>query len=128
MRIRASLPTFALFCFSSALTAEGEKHIASKITEAKVFLSGAQVSRSASATVPSDTSTLVFTGLAEGIDPQSIQVAGTEKAIAGFDRALITTLRTSMEENDLRGLSKLFNLDLLKLPVEKGGVEVKKKK
>ena len=76
MRIRASLPTFALFCFSSALAAEGEKHIASKITEAKVFLSGAQVSRSASATVPSGTSTLVFTGLAEGIDPQSIQVTG----------------------------------------------------
>jgi energy-coupling factor transporter ATP-binding protein EcfA2 len=56
------------------------------------------------------------------------RVASTEKAIAGFDRALITTLRGSMEERELHGLSRLFNLDLLKLPVEKGGVEVKKKK
>ncbi|MEO8067805.1 MAG: hypothetical protein ABI599_08955 [Flavobacteriales bacterium] len=56
------------------------------------------------------------------------KVASTEKAIAGFDRALITTLRASMEDDDLRSISKLFNLDLFKLPVEKGGVEVKKKK
>lgn len=58
----------------------------------------------------------------------SARVISTEKAIAGFDRALITTLRGSMEEKELHGLSRLFNLDLLKLPVEKGGVEVKKKK
>lgn len=56
------------------------------------------------------------------------RVAGTERAIAGFDRALITTLRDSMGEDELHGLSRLFNLDLLKLPVEKGGVEIKKKK
>ncbi len=53
-----------------------EKPVASKLTEAKVFLRGAQVSRSASATVPTGTSTLVFTGLAQSIDPQSIQVTG----------------------------------------------------
>ena len=55
---------------------EGEKPITSKISEAKVFLSGAQVSRVASATVPVGTSIFVFTGLAEGVDPQSIQVTG----------------------------------------------------
>ncbi|MBK9176136.1 MAG: DUF4139 domain-containing protein [Flavobacteriales bacterium] len=56
--------------------AEGEKPITSKVAEVKVFLSGAQVSRAASATVPTGTSNLVFTGLAEGLDPQSIQVTG----------------------------------------------------
>ncbi|MBK9288035.1 MAG: hypothetical protein IPN38_10195 [Flavobacteriales bacterium] len=65
---------------------------------------------------------------ANGLAEVTAKVASTEKAIAGFDRALITSLRASMQEDDLRGLSKLFNLDLLKLPVEKGGVEVKKKK
>lgn len=58
------------------LGAEGEKHITSKVNEVKVFLSGAQVSRTASASIPSGTSVLVFAGLAEGLDPQSIQVTG----------------------------------------------------
>ncbi|MEZ4738726.1 MAG: DUF4139 domain-containing protein [Flavobacteriales bacterium] len=55
---------------------DGERAVSSKITEAKVFLSGAQVSRSASARIPAGTSIFVFTGLAEGVDPQSIQVTG----------------------------------------------------
>ncbi len=60
----------------TAMAAEGERSLASKIQEAKVFLSGAQVSRSASATIPAGTTLWVFTGLAQGIDPQSIQVTG----------------------------------------------------
>ena len=74
MRLQA-LPLL-LLCPLLSISAEGEKPITSKIAEAKVFLSGAQVSRTASATVPTGTSTFVFTGLAEGIDPQSIQVTG----------------------------------------------------
>ncbi len=60
----------------TAMAAEGERSLTSKIQEAKVFLSGAQVSRSASATIPAGTTLWVFTGLAQGIDPQSIQVTG----------------------------------------------------
>ncbi|HRH39062.1 MAG TPA: DUF4140 domain-containing protein, partial [Flavobacteriales bacterium] len=60
----------------SLFAAEGEKPITSKISEDYVFHSGAQVSRNASTTIPAGTSTLVFNGLAEGIDPQSIQVTG----------------------------------------------------
>jgi energy-coupling factor transporter ATP-binding protein EcfA2 len=56
------------------------------------------------------------------------RVTNTERAIANFDKALITTLRDSLGDEELRGLSRLFNLDLLKLPVEKGGVELKKRK
>ncbi len=56
------------------------------------------------------------------------RVANTEKAIANFDKALITELRESLADEQVRGLSKLFNLDILKLPVEKGGVELKKRK
>ncbi|MEX1131915.1 MAG: DUF4139 domain-containing protein [Flavobacteriales bacterium] len=53
-----------------------EKPVISKLSEVKVFLSGAQLARTASATVPSGTSTLVFTGLPQQIDPKSIQVTG----------------------------------------------------
>lgn len=61
---------------TAAPLAEGEKAITSKVASAKVFLSGAQVSRSASSTIPAGPSILVFTGIAQGIDPQSIQVTG----------------------------------------------------
>jgi len=56
------------------------------------------------------------------------RVANTEKAIANFDKALITELRETLEDDQVRGLSKLFNIDILKLPVEKSGVELKKRK
>ncbi|MBK7102406.1 MAG: hypothetical protein IPH63_11570 [Flavobacteriales bacterium] len=56
------------------------------------------------------------------------RVASTERAIANFDKALISELRESMSNEDLHQLSKLFNLEILKLPVEKGGVELKKRK
>lgn len=60
----------------AAPLAEGEKSITSTVSAAKVFLSGAQVSRTASATIPAGPSTLVFTGLTQSIDPQSLQVTG----------------------------------------------------
>lgn len=56
------------------------------------------------------------------------RVASTERAIANFDKALITELRESMSDESLHGLSKLFNMEILKLPVEKGGVDLKKRK
>lgn len=51
-----------------------EQPVTSKVSAAKVFLSGAQITRSASATVKAGNSTLVFTGLSEQLDPMSIQV------------------------------------------------------
>lgn len=64
------------FNLGTLSAAEGEKQLPSRITEAKIFLSGVQVVRTASATIPAGSSTLVFTGLAQGVDPQSIQVTG----------------------------------------------------
>jgi len=66
----------ATLLITNTFAAEGETPISSKIGTAKVFLSGAQVSRTASAKVAVGSSTFVFTGLAQGIDPQSIQVTG----------------------------------------------------
>ncbi len=56
------------------------------------------------------------------------RMVSTEKAIAGFDHALITTLRASIDERSLMDVARLFNIELLKMPVEKGGIELKKKK
>lgn len=67
---------FAVFSSILLRAAEGEKPVASKVSEVKVFLSGAQVSRTASTAIPGGTTNVVFTGLAEGLDPQSIQVTG----------------------------------------------------
>ena len=53
-----------------------EQNIDSRISSAKVFLSGAQVTRSASATISAGSSTLIFAGLSQNLDPQSIQVNG----------------------------------------------------
>lgn len=69
------VPLFS-FLSTTVFAADGEKPVSSTITAAKVFLNGAQVERSAKATVAAGSGTLVFTGLAQGLDPQSIQVTG----------------------------------------------------
>lgn len=67
---------FLLAVAVSTMAMAQERTTPSKLTSAKVFLQGAQVARTATATVPAGTSTLVFTGLAQQLDPQSIQVTG----------------------------------------------------
>jgi uncharacterized protein (TIGR02231 family) len=61
------------FIAITAMADENQK-IASKVQKVIVFLSGAQISRSASATINPGVSTLVFDGLSAGIEAQSIQV------------------------------------------------------
>lgn len=68
----------SLFLLSSgaASAADGEKNLPSQVVSAKVFLRGAQVERSAKGSIAAGASTLVLTGLPQGVDPQSIQVTG----------------------------------------------------
>ena len=73
--IALSLLLTASIPFSSR-AADDEKPVISTVTAAKVFLSGAQVTRNAKATVSAGGATLVFTGLEQDMDPQSIQVTG----------------------------------------------------
>ncbi|MBL7939282.1 MAG: DUF4139 domain-containing protein [Flavobacteriales bacterium] len=80
MRTTSLLTSISFLLLATSIqatpVAEGEKPITSKITEAKVFLSGAQITRSASSSLPTGSNTLVFTGLPQDLDPQSIQVTG----------------------------------------------------
>lgn len=48
----------------------------SRITNAKVFLSGAEITRTGNASLPSGSSTLIFAKLSQEIDPANIQVNG----------------------------------------------------
>ncbi len=68
--------TAALLLMLTTPVQASEKNVSSKLSEVKVFLSGAQVARSANTTVPAGTSTLIFAGLPQQMDPQSIQVTG----------------------------------------------------
>ena len=74
MRILTLCLTLALSHFF--ILSAKEQNITSKVTAAKVFLSGAQVTRSATAPISVGSSTLIFTGLSQQLDPQSIQVNG----------------------------------------------------
>ncbi|MBS1939677.1 MAG: DUF4139 domain-containing protein [Bacteroidetes bacterium] len=66
----------ALFAALTATAADNGKNLPSKLTSAKIFLQGAQLTRTASTSLPAGASTLVFTGLSQNMDPQSIQVTG----------------------------------------------------
>lgn len=71
------LPTTLLILLPALVHGQAlAQDVASKITAAHVFLQGAQITRTAKTTLPEGTSTLVFTGLAQGLDPRSIQLSG----------------------------------------------------
>ena len=53
-----------------------DQPVPSSIASVKVFLSGAEVTRTAKASLPMGASTLVFTKLSQEIDPANIQVKG----------------------------------------------------
>lgn len=82
------LPTFLLLAFitflSTCVRAQNsdapEKEISSTITTATVYLSGAQVSRTAKTTVPKGRNILVFGGLTKDMDPASIQINSANDA------------------------------------------------
>lgn len=76
MNIRTLFLSLPFTFLAPSQAQDGGKPIASKITESKVFMQGAQVTRTASTTLPAGSSTLVFTGLAQTLDAQSIQVTG----------------------------------------------------
>ena len=57
-------------------TSAAEIPVKSRITAARIFLSGAQIDRSAKATLRPGPNTILFTGLAQDLDPQSIQITG----------------------------------------------------
>lgn len=66
----------ALFATLGATAADNGKNVPSTLSSAKVFLQGAQLTRTASASIAAGANTIVFTGLSQNLDPQSLQVTG----------------------------------------------------
>lgn len=72
--IRCTL--LSLFLALGTLLAAKELPTATTISAVKVFLSGAEITRTGKAALPAGSSTIVFTGLSEEADPANIQVNG----------------------------------------------------
>ncbi len=65
-----------IICSFTGLTRAETLDVKSKITGVTVYLNGAQVTRESQVSITKGASTLVFRGLPENIDPQSIQAKG----------------------------------------------------
>jgi len=65
----------SLALFSVASAQETKKQVDSKIDNVTVFLNGAQVTRSTTATIPKGTTNLIFNDVSTAVNPQSIQVS-----------------------------------------------------
>ncbi|MTB49900.1 DUF4139 domain-containing protein [Lewinella sp. W8] len=74
---RLLLSVLVLLC-SVLVTAQEEMPVSSTIEEATVFLEGAQVTRTATATVPAGRRAIIFTGLTADLDPESVKVSTRE--------------------------------------------------
>jgi len=72
--MKTILLSISIAFFSVATAQETKKQVDSKIDNVTVFLSGAQVSRKATVSIPKGTSDLVFHDVSTSVNPQSIQV------------------------------------------------------
>lgn len=94
-----------------------EKPITTRITAVKVFLSGAEVTRTGSIDLPKGTSTLMFAGLSDEVDPANIQVSGNGSfTILGVQHRLnyLEEKQDRAEVTDLKTKIKAVEADLAK--------------
>jgi uncharacterized protein (TIGR02231 family) len=77
MKKIALLLVMVLFTMLTAKADEDKTPVKSEITGVTVFLNGAQVTRSASTVLKTGQSYLVFEGLSQYVNPNSVQVKGT---------------------------------------------------
>lgn len=94
-----------------------EKPITTRITAVKVFLSGAEVTRTGSTDLPKGTSTLLFAGLTDEVDPANIQVSGNGSfTILGVQHRLnyLEEKQDRAEVTDLKAKIKTVEADLAK--------------
>ena len=100
--------TFGLFALGLSAFAK-EQPITTGISAVKVFLSGAEVTRTGKVELEKGTATLLIAGLSEEVDPANIQVSGSGSfTILGVqhrlnyleekqDRAEVTDLKASIK-------------------------------
>ena len=75
MKNLLSFLLLSVFCYA-AMAENQPKTVKPKIREVTVFFNGAQISSTADVLIPAGQSTIVFAGLPQNLNPQSVQVKG----------------------------------------------------
>jgi hypothetical protein len=115
--MRRTIPFLALLLLVPCVAFTAEKPVNTTISAVKVFLSGAEVTRTGKADLPKGTATLVFAGLSEEVDPSNIQVSGTGTfTILGVQHRLnhLEEKQDRAEVVDLRAKIKAMEADIAK--------------
>lgn len=79
--------------------------VKSKIENVTVFLSGAQINRTASTTIPAGTSYLIFKGLSQYMNMSSVQIKGTGEFIIMSVTPQMNYLSTDEKTNEVQALT-----------------------
>ncbi len=96
---RVTILLCGLCLHATALRAQAthEKEVASSIQKVTVYLKGAQITRTARATLPAGLSILRFTGLSAQLNAESVQVSAT----SNFTLLSVSTQTNYLKENEL---------------------------
>lgn len=101
-----------LLAMSTSLMAQEAAQVTSSIDGVTVFLSGAQISRSAQVELKAGENNIRITGLSQYIDPNSIQVEGNDKfVIQGVKHELNMLQRGTLPPNVQLKKDSLENLE-----------------
>jgi len=106
-----------LLAFLACTTFAAEQPVTTSITAVKVFLSGAEVTRTGKVELVKGTSTLLIAGLSEEVDPANIQVSGSGAfTILGVQHRLnyLEEKQDRAEVVDLKAKIKLLEADVNK--------------
>jgi uncharacterized protein (TIGR02231 family) len=87
-----------------------EKRISSKINDVTVYLQGARVSRTATASIPKGISVITFEGLSSDIDPNSVQVGGSGDYVILDITYQINYLRNQPKSREIQQLEDSLRL------------------
>jgi len=108
---------FSLFLLPTVGAIAIEQPVTTSISAVKVFLSGAEVTRTGKIDMAKGTSTFVLAGLSEEVDPSNIQVSGSGAfTILGIQHRLnyLEEKQDRAEVVDLRAKIKALNADITK--------------
>jgi hypothetical protein len=104
---------FLAVLLSVSSLAQQAQNLDSKVTNITLFLSGAQVTRSAQATLPAGITELTFTGLSENIDVNTIRLTGEGSfTIISVNSRVnyLKTQKTVKDEESLKARKKQLEL------------------
>ncbi len=94
----------SLLFFVSGLNAQKNKKITSNIQQVTVYTQGAQVVRTAKTAIEAGTTDLVFTGISNAIDQQSVRVSGKGNFTIMSVKAQVNFLEQQKKSQEIKNL------------------------